>query len=422
MIRIIRLLILIQLVFGFFACHPDPPDCINPPCNPNPVDTSKKGDTNIVWQYNADTLRNSCISMTPILYKNTVLFSRRGTDIADVFLMFDKKNGALLNTYFDPTSQNWKTGEIYQYNNLCAITDWYEIYFLDLSTNQFLHKINLRNLGYEGLPRIGGNEEWLYVPVQQNSNPRKDYANTWIRINMINYKIEEILTIEDKGSFEAGFESLAFWKNTKGEQIMFFQNRQYDFKNRERRIDLYAYNMALGKMEWRVDSFTITGNTSVFPIIVNEDRLYFQGSNEAFCFSCHDGSLIWNRYFPGEGFFRANAILAEGKYILKSESDQMFAMDEYTGKEVWVNENAGSSQSNMVYHKGYVYYETDQDGLGVIRRIRVSSGQYDWTYFPSNYPRYSNASFGLSGIAIDPETDYLYSNDRIFHMCIKLPK
>ena len=422
MIRIIQLLILIQLVFGFFACHPDPPDCINPPCNPIPVDTSKKGDTNIVWQYNADTLRNSCISMTPILYKNTVLFSRRGTDIADGFLMFDKKNGALLNTYFDPTSQNWKTGEIYQYNNLCAITDWYEIYFLDLSTNQFLHKINLRNLGYDGRPRIGGNEEWLYIPVEENSNPRHDYANTWIRINMINYKIEEILTIEDKGSFEAGFESLAFWKNTKGEQIMFFQNRQYDFKNRERRIDLYACNMAQGKMEWQVDSFTITGNTSVFPIIVKEDRLYFQGSNEAFCFSCHDGSLIWNRYFPGEGFFRANAILAEGKYILKSESDQMFAMDEYTGKEVWVNENAGSSQSNMVYHKGYVYYETDQDGLGVIRRIRVSSGQYDWTYFPSNYPRYSNASFGLSGIAIDPETDYLYSNDRIFHMCIKLPK
>ena len=118
MIRIIQLLILIQLVFGFFACHPDPPDCINPPCNPIPVDTSKKGDTNIVWQYNADTLRNSCISMTPILYKNTVLFSRRGTDIADGFLMFDKKNGALLNTYFDPTSQNWKSGARYQYNNV----------------------------------------------------------------------------------------------------------------------------------------------------------------------------------------------------------------------------------------------------------------------------------------------------------------
>ncbi|HMS30300.1 MAG TPA: PQQ-binding-like beta-propeller repeat protein [Saprospiraceae bacterium] len=422
MIRIIRLLILIQFVFVFFACHPDPPDCINPPCNPNPVDTSKKVDTNIVWQFKGDSSGRYCLSMIPVLYQNKVVFSRRADSKPDMFLVIDKMTGEIEYSYIDIQSPYWKSDLSYVYNNIYVNVYWDDLIFIDLDGNKFLKKISLKNFGYQGSPRAQGYNDWIYIPVQNLSNPRHIYSCTWIRINMINYKMEEILTIEDKGSFEAGFESLAFWKNPKGEQIMFFQNRQYDFKNRERRIDLYAYNMALGKMEWQVDSFTITGNTSVFPIIVKEDRLYFQGSNEAFCFSCYDGSLIWNRYFPGEGFFLANAILAEGKYILKSESKYMFAMDEYTGKETWVNENAGTSSSNMIYHKGYVYYETGQDGLGVIRRIRVSSGQYDWTYFPSNYPKYSNASFGLSGIAIDPETDYLYSNDRIFHMCIRLPR
>ena len=59
---------------------------------------------------------------------------------------------------------------------------------------------------------------------------------------------------------------------------MIFQNRQYDFINRNRRIDMYAYNMSQKKYEWKIDSFTRTGNTSVFPILVKEDRLYFQGS------------------------------------------------------------------------------------------------------------------------------------------------
>ena len=113
---------------------------------------------------------------------------------------------------------------------------------------------------------------------------------------------------------------------------------------------------------------------------------------------------------------------AEGKYILKGESDKMYALDESSGLIVWENSKAGASQSNMIYNKGRVFYETGQDGLGVLRGIRVSNGKVEWTYFSSNYPKYSNVSFGLSGIAIDSMTNYIYSNDRVFHMCIKLPK
>lgn len=155
---------------------------------------------------------------------------------------------------------------------------------------------------------------------------------------------------------------------------------------------------------------------------MKEDRLYFQGSNEAFCFSCLDGHQIWNRYFPGEGFFRTNAVLAEGKYILKGESKTMYALDENTGLSAWENLSAGTSSSNMLYHAGRVFYETGQDGLGVLRGLRVSTGKVEWTYFSSNYPKYSNVSFELTGIAIDSETNYIYANDRVFHMCIKLPK
>ena len=358
--------------------------------------------------------------MNPIIYGNTVLFSRRNSRICDGFMFFNKTTGKLINLYEDATNLDWISGARYQYKNFCVITNWYDVFLIDLSKNEVVKQFNLRDFGYDGQPRIGGLGEWVYIPVEIISNPRRDYGNTWIRWNMLTDEIQEVVTIEDQGTFDASFESLAFWMKPDGDTVMIFQNRQYDFTHRDRRIDLYGYNMTKGIYEWKVDSFTVTGNTSIFPILIEGDRLYFQGSNEAFCFDCRDGHQIWNRYFPGESFFITNAVLAEGKYILKSETVKMFALDKMTGQTVWENQSAGVSSSNMIYHNGFVYYETGEGGLGVLRRIWVQNGNVNWTYFPSNYKKYLHASFG-SDIVLDPETNIIYCNDRIFHMGVRLP-
>ncbi|MBK7231086.1 MAG: PQQ-like beta-propeller repeat protein [Saprospiraceae bacterium] len=417
------MLALIFYVLINFACEPQDMPCVNPPCEPVDTTTPKPMiDTNIVWKHNADTNRNVCSSMVPVLYGNTVLFSRRTSGIPDGFMFFNKGTGELLHLYEDHISPEWKSGATYQYKQFCVVTDWYEVFLLDMESNRMIKRINLRNFGYDGRPRISGLAEWVYIPVEKLGHPKQEYTNTWLRWNMVTDQMEEVLTIVDQGTFAAGFESLAFWFKPNGDTVMIFQNRQYDFINSKRRIDLYAYNMRTLEIEWKVDSFTITGNTSVFPIIIEGDHLYFQGGNEAFCFSCVDGSLIWSQYFPGEGFFVSNAILEEELYLLKGETKKMYALDKKTGSIVWVNNEAGTSSSNLVYHKGYIYYETGQDGLGVLRRIRVSDGKVDWTLFPSTYKQFLHASYGPSGIVIDHETDLLYANDRVYHLCIKLPK
>lgn len=419
--KLYNMLFLFINLFVLMACDPKRMDCFDPPCDAVDTLTNSNLDKNIIWQYRADSSQSFCSSMIPIQYMNTVLFSRESEN-PDGFLFFDKLTGKLVNSYFDPENLTWKTASRYLYKNICVITDWNNIYFLDLKNNTFLNKINLRDYYYDGQPRIGGFGEYVYIPVEKIGEPNQSYSNTWIRINVYTYEISEVMTIRDKGSFTAGFESLAFWIRPDGDTLMIFQNRQFDFPNHNRRIDLYAYNMSERRIAWKVDSFTITGNTSVHPIIIKGDKLFFQGSNEAFCFNCNDGSLIWNRYFPGESFFITNAILEKGIYVLKSETKLMIALDEATGSTVWENANAGTSSSNMVFYKDHVYYETGQNGLGVLRRLKISDGQEDWTYSSSNYPHYPNVSFGLGGIAIDPLTNYIYANDRVYHMCIRIPQ
>lgn len=421
-------MIFFLFVFQYTACCTWFEDCDPPPCNPMPCDSvgvkPKPGDPdlNILWQYNPDTVNNSCLSMPPVIYKDIVVFSNMyGNKSGNPYVFLNKKTGELLQTIDDPDNLKWRTGSRYIFNNIAVFTDWHRVYIINLDTREQIRKFSLRDYGYEGSPRFTGLGHLVFLAARPIGHPREKYIECYLTYNLLTQELTEIIRIEDSETFEPSFESLGFWFKPDGDTLMIFQNRQYDFKSARRRIDLYGYNMSNAKIEWKIDSITITGNTSVFPIIVKNDRFYFQGSNEAFCFSCKDGSLIWNRYFNGESFFRTNALLAEGKYILKSESSLMIALDENTGNTVWENPIAGHSNSNMIYHKAYVYYETGQDGFGVLRRLFVHNGSTDWTYNSSNRFKFSDASFGLSGIAIDPETNLIYANDRIFHMCIKLP-
>ena len=100
----------------------------------------------------------------------------------------------------------------------------------------------------------------------------------------------------------------------------------------------------------------------------------------------------------------------------------MVAVDFNTGSIIWENQNASHSGQNMIYHKGKVYWEGDQGGLGVIKALRVSDGVVTWTFFTPNTKKYSNANYGLCGIAIDHENDLLYTSDLRFMQCIKIPK
>lgn len=111
---------LILIAILNFNCDPLGTKCTDPPCVP--LDKKSKGiDTNIIWQYNPDTLTNACGSMEPILYNNTIVFSKRFEGV-DEILLFDKMTGKLINSYSDPSNPDWISGARYQYKNICVIT------------------------------------------------------------------------------------------------------------------------------------------------------------------------------------------------------------------------------------------------------------------------------------------------------------
>lgn len=407
---------------------PIPDPCTNPPC-----DTAYKP-KELVWQVATAADSSSCISNRPLLYKGDVVFTKY-LCTAGIPLFFMNKSNGKLNAYNTDVLDGSTSSDVanYLYQNYYAIQEQAKTFVFDLDQRKLIHTWNVNDLGGEGYPRINGIGPWVYLSWYTNKHVgKKYYTNSMVRRNMITSEYDTICTIKSDLCYTPFLEAPVFWINPQNDTVMIFQNRQYRFGNpcnlpSGYRIDLYAYNITQDKMEWSVQDFAITKQSSVQLPQIFDNKVFFQGSNEAFVFDCFTGQLVWSQYFPGESFFNANAVLAEGKIILKSETDRMIALDALSGNIVWDNPNAGASQSNMIYYKKKVYYETGEGGLGIIRAIRVSDGVITWTEFPKNYTTYSGntkfsgVSYGLSGIAIDEETGLLYCHDRIFMQCIKIP-
>lgn len=405
--------------------------CGKPSCDTTKIDTPNIPiDTQLIWQtsFNENV---ACISMYPILYENEIIYSKRATVQGEPYLFVNKKNGLLINEINNDKVSTSAKGSQYQFANFLAIGYGNNVQVLDLDKRLIRYTWNSRDMSenYETMPRIGGYDKYVLMSRYSTATIEDEYTQYMVRSNMELGNLDTLFSITDTTCFRAGFERPTIWRNPKtNDSIIIFQNRQYRFGSSQcapnsvgwGRVDIYAYNLTKRKMEWMQSNVTPeTGNSSARPINIHLDKVFFQGDKHGILIDCESGKIVWRRFFQNESFMQTNSIIAEGKVLLKSETSNMIALDFESGNIVWENLEAGHSNSNMIYHKGNVYYETGQDGRGVLRGLRISDGKVIWTYFPRNG---SNSDYGLSGIVIDPETDFLYTSDKKYMQCIRLPK
>lgn len=408
----------------------NPSKCKLPDCSDTVTIKPTPKDTQIVWETPFFEDKKNCVSMYPILYKDNILYSRRLTVAGEPIIWVNKKTGKIETEINREENQTTSKVGNYLFENLLMLSHGgTHFQVIDLENKKFQKLFEPRNYGGEGQPRIGGFGKFALITLYSNRALEDEYTNYLVKINMETGVLDTLFSITDTTCFKAGIESAILWQNpSSGDSLLLFQNRQYRFTGSLcapntaswGRVDIYAYNLSKRKMEWKQANVTPeTGSSSVFPLIITDNKAFFQGDKQGILFDCATGKIIWQRFFQNEGFVQTNSIIAENKVIMKSETNNMIALDINNGEIVWENPKASSSSTNMIYHKGRVYWEGDQDGYGVLRGIRVSNGKIEWTFFPKNG---GSSTYGLSGIAIDHENDLLYSSDLKYMQCIRLPK
>ena len=418
-------------IFLLTGCHKREPVIPIPtnPCLFNVCDTSK---LEIVWQKPISKDTSELISINPFYFNNNVLFSRSTFEEAiDTLKMLDSKTGTLKWQWADyliGRKPSFTKHIKFLQNTKFLFTTWKDVYCVDAISGKTVWRSQLES--GEGHPRISGINDYVYHNriLKTNSITEKSYL---VRANINVGKWDTIYTQSIIEGFEPDIEPPSVsWTNNKGDEIVFFQIRYWNFPASKGRIDWMAFNVNTKKQEFRLDNIDRGQIGSVANAFVSADKVYFLCVNSLFCLNKNDGKILWQKNFDkaGETFTVTSPFIAEGKLFIKTDNKTFYALDPDTGNQIWVDNDSGSSCSNLVYHDGLLYYSCHGDGK--LYAVEAATGKKIWAEpSPNKYKnalngnrRFSNANIGFGGIAIDPEQGVLFTSDFYFAMCLKLPK
>jgi outer membrane protein assembly factor BamB len=219
------------------------------------------------------------------------------------------------------------------------------------------------------------------------------------------------------------------WIKPGGDSILFFVSQE-TFKpgagpsptGFPDRIMVYALDLKTRTLLWEkenLDPGTIAHNG---PLIISNNKLYLNTGFKVFCLDAFTGDELWRSAYLSNGCFYSNLVEYKDLIIAQADEIGMYALDKNTGAQVWYNKDTDGTVFETLLHEGIVYCTSS--GYSRLYAIRASTGETIWKELSPNRggSKTSDASFFDADIAIDPVHKVLYTSDKYYIMCIKLPE
>lgn len=378
----------------------------------------------LVWQIPLaeDTMEKNCIA--PLVFNNGVLFSSQNlTQFDPIFLKFaETDSGNII----------WQTDAAFEINctNPSTVAGngsyIYDHYYVTLC-NSDPRVVNLNDGStfwhYEcpdgRMPKITHFNNIIFHVHLTGINPF--YSGAIVMTDIYSGIWDTIFTIDMVDDFSVGLYPPTAVVDINNDTILYFQNRQYRTSPYEGKIDLYAYNMTADTILWMVEDLDPQGNSSIYPPLFYDGKIYFKGTYNIFCLNAETGETIWQKLFTGfgEDLLMGNLMLLENKLIVKTSYESIYALDPVSGSVIWDNQDAGATPSDMVYYNGVLYYGSYGDGK--LHAIDIFTGNQLWEMDSPNKGKPNTYNANLTWpVAIDPVLNRLYTSDSYFFICFQL--
>jgi outer membrane protein assembly factor BamB len=359
---------------------------------------------------------NGKSSMPPIVIGNKVIFSTANYNpSAEILDAYDTKTGVKLwewSNYINPAGT---FSDIKVSGDKIIVCTWYEVYVIDSNTGQTVWVTQRPH----GQPRIAVIGNYIYHTF--GTMKTADTVCYLIRSPIDHPQWDTIYTARMKNGFSPGIESTALWISPTGDSVLIFQNRQCNFTTRINQIDLIAYSLTQKKEIFTILNIDKDRGSSVAPITVYQNKIYFLGIGTVYCIDPVAGVVVWNKVFTGfgENFAGNDLHVINNRLIVKPWGQSIYSLDPASGSVIWTTGNVTSGEASVVCQNGTIYFVS-----GALNAVDFASGKLLWTknspnqYSPNRY--YGVFDVG-DGLAFDPGTSYLFTADDRWAMSIKLP-
>jgi outer membrane protein assembly factor BamB len=248
-----------------------------------------------------------------------------------------------------------------------------------------------------------------------------------VRTHYLQGRWDTLLTIAAEDSFHLNIAPPTLWVNPQGDSVLFIRDNGLrdvlatPWEGRYNLVSLSAWNMRTRQYEWKIKDFLDQFAVMQRPPIVEGDRAYFLTSGALHGFDLVTGTRAWSRPLPNVAIHAG--IVQHGDYIIAQSSyDGMWAVDKSNGAIRWHNPKTYGTPTLLSYFDGVAYFTST--GSSRLWAVNAETGQTIWDEPSPNAfsPRTPNAGFDFANVVIDPVRRVLYTADKYYMMCIKLPE
>jgi outer membrane protein assembly factor BamB len=410
-------------ILSFWSCHkemfPIPP--LPPP--PDTIATKLK----ILWQVPIASDTSEYYTSPEAFVNGNIVFSTNFAAPSAYIQMRGGETGQLLWKFdnFIKPIDGFTEDQIFGLNGKIVVNHWVRTYCLSAENGQLDWSIDVSGMGggEPGATTIG---DYVYKSNYTGSKPRS-ISESVVRAHYLQGIWDTLLTITAEDSFYLNIYPPTLWINPQGDSILILRDNGLrdvlatPWEGRYNLVNLHAWNMRTREYEWQIKDFLDNPTISYRQPIIDGNRMYLMTNKILHCLDLPTGNVLWSRELP-QGIGYANIVMHENFIIAQGSNNGMWAVDKINGVVKWSNSLTIGSTTKISYFEGVVYYTST--GSNTLWAVNAQNGEIIWKEFSPNAlsPRTPNAGFDFANVIIDPVRRVLYTADRYYMMCIKLPE
>lgn len=401
--------------------HPSPP-----PPPPDTIATKLK----VLWQVpiTSDTSGDYTTSPECIVNWNIVFSTSYANPSAFVSMLSGETGQHLwkFDNFIVPIS-GFSRYEIFGLNDKVIVNRWHRTYCLSATNGSLDWSLDVSGEGHGELA-ITAIGDYIYKCNFTGTKP-KSTSESLVRAHYLQGKWDTLLTITAEDSFYLNIQPPTLWVNPQGDSILILRDNGLrdvlatPWEGRYNLVNLSAWNMRTREYEWQIKDFLDNRTIALHPPIIEGDRMYLLTLGKLTCLDLPTGNVIWTIAPPQGTMSVGSGLIMHNDFLIGQGSNNgMQAVDKNAASIRWTNPQTIGSATQLTYFDGIVYYTST--GSSTLWAINAQNGKIIWNEFSPNAfsPRTANAGFDFADVVIDPVRRVLYTADRYYMMCIKLPE
>ena len=408
-------LLIITLFMGCFKDRYEPvPPLIE---QPNPCGDSTK-ELRYQWQIPLlkDTARNVGSGFGAFDDKVGIIIADK---MNQRLMVYDAKKGTYSWQHIiTPDNLGTKSLSFGKWKNRLILNCYFRQHILDDQTGQLISIPAMPNGRGDYRMKIIAN----HIYQDGGADQFHDSVNQVMRLNLETLAWDTVCSLKRKDHFGymGGIEPPALHINNAKDSILMFKFRTIAPTGAPvSRLFFYAYNLTQKRVEWRKDSLDYDG--SIYPPIVEGNRVYVDGLFSVYCLDANTGNIIWSKYVASRFQGSTGLFLYKDKIAGITLDGSFVCLDKETGNVVYQYKDDSRGQYDLaspspaVQYNGVLYVMAGSYFYG----LDIETGAMLGKYKSPNRCKYGSALFGYSGIAVNAQAGLVFVDDEYFLMAIK---